>query len=33
MVERFMLLPMNTSLSDDDVHYVCDCIIDFYEGR
>jgi len=30
MVERFMLLPMNTSLSDDDVHYICDRIIDFY---
>lgn len=33
MVERFMLLPMNTSLSDDDVHYVCDCIEEFYKGR
>jgi dTDP-4-amino-4,6-dideoxygalactose transaminase len=30
MVSRFMMLPMNTALSDDDVHYVCDCIIDFY---
>jgi len=28
--ERCFLLPMNTSLTDDDVHYVCDCIIDFY---
>jgi len=33
MVERFMLLPMNTSLSDDDVHYICDCIEEFYKGR
>jgi dTDP-4-amino-4,6-dideoxygalactose transaminase len=33
MVERFMLLPMNTSLSDDDVHYICDCIADFYGRR
>lgn len=30
MVSRFMLLPMNTALSDDDVHYVCDCIEGFY---
>jgi len=32
MVERFMLLPMNTSLSDDDVQYICDCIVDFYQN-
>lgn len=30
MVERFMLLPMNTSLNDDDIHYICDRIADFY---
>lgn len=30
MTRRFMLLPMNTSLSDDDVHYICDCIHAFY---
>jgi dTDP-4-amino-4,6-dideoxygalactose transaminase len=30
MTERFMLLPMNTALSDDDVHYICDCIEEFY---
>jgi dTDP-4-amino-4,6-dideoxygalactose transaminase len=30
MVTRFMLLPLNTSLSDDDVHYVCDCIREYY---
>jgi dTDP-4-amino-4,6-dideoxygalactose transaminase len=27
---RLLMLPMNTSLSDDDVEYVCDCIGDFY---
>ncbi|MBV6417035.1 MAG: dTDP-3-amino-3,4,6-trideoxy-alpha-D-glucose transaminase [Steroidobacteraceae bacterium] len=32
MTGRFFLLPMNTSLSDDDVHYVCDKIHQFY-GR
>jgi len=32
MVERFMLLPMNTALSDDDVHYICDCVVDFYQN-
>jgi dTDP-4-amino-4,6-dideoxygalactose transaminase len=31
MCDRFMLLPMNTALTDDDVHYVCDCIREFYE--
>jgi dTDP-4-amino-4,6-dideoxygalactose transaminase len=30
MSHRFMLLPLNTALSDDDVHYVCDAIEDFY---
>jgi dTDP-4-amino-4,6-dideoxygalactose transaminase len=30
MTERFMLLPMNTALSNDDVNYVCDCIEEFY---
>jgi dTDP-4-amino-4,6-dideoxygalactose transaminase len=30
--ERCFLLPMNTSLTDDEVHYVCDCIRGFY-GR
>lgn len=30
MTSRFCLLPMNTSLSDDDVHYICDCIRSFY---
>lgn len=32
MTARFMLLPLNLSLSDDDVHYICDRIIAFYRG-
>lgn len=31
LFERMLMIPMNMSLSDDDVNYVCDCIIDFYE--
>lgn len=30
LFERMLMIPMNTSLSDEDVEYVCDCIIDFY---
>lgn len=30
MTQRFMLLPMNTALSDADVHYICDSIRAFY---
>lgn len=30
LFEHMLMLPMNMSLSDDDVHYVCDCILDFY---
>ncbi len=30
--ERCIMLPMNIFISDDDVHYVCDKIIDFYRG-
>lgn len=33
LFERMLMIPMNTSLSDDDVHYVCDCITDFYRGQ
>lgn len=33
MTKRFMLLPMNTSLSDDDINHICDCISDFYKSR
>ena len=31
LAERFFLLPMNTSLSDDDVDYVCEQIQRFYK--
>jgi dTDP-4-amino-4,6-dideoxygalactose transaminase len=30
MTEKFMMLPMNTSLTEDDVNYVCDRIERFY---
>lgn len=30
MTTRFFMLPMNTSLSDDDVNYICDVIEKFY---
>lgn len=30
MAGKFMLLPMNTAITDDDVHYICDCIGEFY---
>jgi dTDP-4-amino-4,6-dideoxygalactose transaminase len=30
MSHRFMMLPMHPMLSDDDVHYVCDQIVKFY---
>ena len=30
--ERMLLLPLNLSLTDDDVHYICDSIQDFYRG-
>jgi dTDP-4-amino-4,6-dideoxygalactose transaminase len=29
---RMLLLPLNLSLTDDDVHSICDCIEDFYHG-
>ncbi len=30
MTNRFLMLPMHTALSDEDVEYICDCIIAFY---
>jgi len=34
MFGRCFLLPMNTTLTNEDVHYICDKILDFYgEGR
>jgi dTDP-4-amino-4,6-dideoxygalactose transaminase len=32
MTQRFMMLPMNTALKTDDIHYICDCIEGFYAG-
>jgi len=31
MTNRFLMLPMHTALSDDDVKYICDCIYGFYK--
>ena len=28
--ERCIMLPMNVFISDDDVHYICDIIHEFY---
>jgi dTDP-4-amino-4,6-dideoxygalactose transaminase len=33
LFERLLLLPMNTALTDDDVHFVCDSIQSFYESN
>lgn len=33
LTKRFLLLPMNTSLADDDVSYICDQIKAFYRAR
>lgn len=30
-MERCFLLPMNTSLTDEEVDYICDCILRFYQ--
>lgn len=32
LTERMLMLPMNMALSDEDVHYVCDCIQQFYSA-
>jgi len=32
MTSRFLMLPMHTALSDEDVVYVCDCIHEFYKS-
>jgi len=29
-MERCCLLPMNTSLTDEEVEYICDCVLGFY---
>ena len=33
MSERFMLLPMNTALEDEDIEYISECIRGFYRSR
>jgi dTDP-4-amino-4,6-dideoxygalactose transaminase len=33
MIARSLMLPMNTSLSDDDVEYVCHKITDYYAAK
>jgi len=30
MTSRFLMLPMHTALTDEDVGYICDCIVEFY---
>jgi dTDP-4-amino-4,6-dideoxygalactose transaminase len=30
MTSQFIMLPMNTSLTDDDVTYICDVIEQFH---
>ncbi|MBW2631694.1 MAG: DegT/DnrJ/EryC1/StrS family aminotransferase [Deltaproteobacteria bacterium] len=30
MTSRFLMLPMHTALTDEDVDYICECIIEFY---
>ena len=31
--KKCIMLPMNLFISDDDVHYVCDRIVEFYSGK
>jgi dTDP-4-amino-4,6-dideoxygalactose transaminase len=33
LFERILLLPLNLSLTDDDVHVVCDAVQDFYRNE
>ena len=30
MTNRFLMLPMHTALTDEDVGYICDCVKEFY---
>jgi dTDP-4-amino-4,6-dideoxygalactose transaminase len=32
MTSRFLMLPMHTALTDDDVDYICGCIQEFYRA-
>jgi dTDP-4-amino-4,6-dideoxygalactose transaminase len=29
--QKMLMIPMNMSLLDDDINYVCDCIVKFYK--
>jgi dTDP-4-amino-4,6-dideoxygalactose transaminase len=31
--KSYLLLPLNTSLLDDDLHYICDVITAYYSGK
>lgn len=33
MTSRFLMLPMHTALTDEDVVYICDCIRKFYKKK
>ena len=33
VTQRFLMLPMNTSLTDDDVHYISDQVAGFYQSQ
>jgi len=33
VTQRFLMLPMNTSLADDDVHYISDHVEEFYHSK
>jgi len=33
LFEKILMIPMNMSLSDEDVHYVSDCIVAFYQNN
>ena len=33
LLEHMLMIPMNMSLTDDDVNYVCDRVIEFYRPR
>ena len=33
LLKRLLMLPMNTSLSNEDVEYVCRCVQEFYDAK
>ncbi len=32
MTSRFLMLPMHTALTNDDIEYICECVNDFYSA-